>query len=179
MIKLHQGFTLIEAMITVAIIAIITSFAAPSFSSVVAKKRLETSARELAATLNLARSQAIWLRKQVAVKFESEKKKKKKMYWTSKHSDINLINVKDDTDNSDVVFNQLGIPQQRTKMVPNKNYDSSLPTDLNQNPPLNPPQVQAIVPLKFELCHSKIKESRIVSITLNGTIENISSGVCS
>lgn len=54
-----HGFTLIELMITLAVAAIVLTIAVPSFRSIIQDTRLTTQINELAASLNLARSEAI------------------------------------------------------------------------------------------------------------------------
>lgn len=66
-----RGFTLIELMVTIAVIAILTMIAAPSMSNLIAKQQLNKSTRELAATLAQARSQAALLRRNVTVNLDS------------------------------------------------------------------------------------------------------------
>ncbi len=56
---LQRGFTLLELMITVTIIAIITGLAIPSFSDTILKSRLTSQARDLLAGSLIARSEAI------------------------------------------------------------------------------------------------------------------------
>lgn len=53
------GFTLVEAMVVVAILGIILAVAIPNFSDFVRKKRLEGVAKELVADLALARSEVV------------------------------------------------------------------------------------------------------------------------
>jgi type IV fimbrial biogenesis protein FimT len=53
------GFTLIELMVTVAVLVILTSVAAPSFSIMVANQRLKSGASDLFTALTRARSEAI------------------------------------------------------------------------------------------------------------------------
>jgi prepilin-type N-terminal cleavage/methylation domain-containing protein len=55
----HQGFTIIELMVVIAIIAILGTFTAPNISGWAASLRLNSSAREVASQLQLARMQAI------------------------------------------------------------------------------------------------------------------------
>ncbi len=55
----NKGFTLIELMITIAIIGIVTAIGLPSFKSIMSSSRLTTNANMLVASLNLARSEAI------------------------------------------------------------------------------------------------------------------------
>ena len=54
----NAGFTLIELLVVVALAAIILTLAAPSFTSTLARKRLEGVASELATDIQYARSEA-------------------------------------------------------------------------------------------------------------------------
>lgn len=55
----NQGFTLIELMITVSIVAIMASIAIPSYQSFIAQTRLTTQTNDLATALSQARSEAV------------------------------------------------------------------------------------------------------------------------
>lgn len=57
--KVAQGFTLIELMVTIAVIALVAAVAAPSMVTLLNSNRLSSSAGELAAALQLARAEAI------------------------------------------------------------------------------------------------------------------------
>ena len=54
-----RGFTLVELMITIAVLAIGSALAYPSFSGVMRSNRVATSTNGLLAAFNLARSEAI------------------------------------------------------------------------------------------------------------------------
>ncbi len=54
-----RGFTLIELMVTITVLAIITSIAAPSFSSMLRENRIAATTNELRGAIQLARSEAV------------------------------------------------------------------------------------------------------------------------
>lgn len=54
-----RGFTLIEVLVTLTVLGVLATLAAPSFQKVVAKQRLRSAAYDLMSDLTLARSEAI------------------------------------------------------------------------------------------------------------------------
>lgn len=54
-----HGFTLVELMVTLAVIAIVVSIAAPSFGQLIRENRAATQANNVLASIQLARSEAI------------------------------------------------------------------------------------------------------------------------
>lgn len=55
----QRGFTLIEAMISIAVMAILMTIAVPSFKDASLRSQLRASANDLVASAHLARSEAI------------------------------------------------------------------------------------------------------------------------
>lgn len=55
----EKGFTLIELMVTVAVLVIVLSIAIPSFSNMLLNNRISTTAYEVQAAMQLARSEAV------------------------------------------------------------------------------------------------------------------------
>lgn len=55
----ERGFTLVELMVTVAILAIIAGIAAPSFTNLIRSNRVTSAGNELVALMQVARSGAI------------------------------------------------------------------------------------------------------------------------
>ena len=64
-----NGFTLIELMIVIAIIAILSAISVPTFSSYMATRRLNGAARQVQGDLMATRMQAVSSNKLVAVSF--------------------------------------------------------------------------------------------------------------
>ncbi|MEK1941183.1 MAG: GspH/FimT family pseudopilin [Pseudomonas sp.] len=62
-----KGFTFIELLTVLAIIAIIASVSAPSFSNVIANNRLASTSNNILSTLQMARSEAVTQRTAVKV----------------------------------------------------------------------------------------------------------------
>ena len=70
----QAGFTLIEAMVVVAIIAIIASIAVPSFSQSLSEKRTQQAASDIINAFNEARSQAALSGKAAELLIDSDKR---------------------------------------------------------------------------------------------------------
>lgn len=196
--KKNHGFTLIELMVTVAIMAIIAMIAAPSFGDLVARKQLDTTARNFALIFGETRGQAISLRKPITLKLECPNDADGKpncpantfttFHWVSQHDDIELK-----SDAIDVVFSGLGLAQQRTKLVNNPSFDPDYEhtkldgtkivgdTLLLPEPDksLNPSKIPQILPLEFTLCNAEIGESRTIHVSKVGTVDAITTGTCS
>lgn len=65
--RIDRGFTLIELMVTIAVLAIIATMAAPAFGNLMAEQKLNSSARELVMAINQAKSQAALMKKSVGI----------------------------------------------------------------------------------------------------------------
>jgi type IV fimbrial biogenesis protein FimT len=63
----QSGFTLIEAMVTLSVVAIVIAMAAPNFSAMIANNRLATSTNEFVAAVAYARNVAITRKRNTAI----------------------------------------------------------------------------------------------------------------
>ena len=180
--KKNKGFTLIELMVTIAVLAVIAMMAAPSFGNLVSRKQLDTLTQDFVLVFGDARGQAISLRKNITIKLSCPITNGKiecpldtatTMTWVSTKPDITLT-----SDLVDVVFSGLGNAKQRTKLIDNPNYDANQDTDMTKTPPVNPEKIEEILPLTFTLCNSKISESRTITIAKNGAVESVMKGAC-
>lgn len=57
--KLGQGFTLLELMVTIAVLAILATVGVPSFRDLIQNNRVTTQANELVSALSFARTEAV------------------------------------------------------------------------------------------------------------------------
>lgn len=67
----QEGFTLVELMVTIIVMAIIAMMAAPSMSNLLESKRLDENQRDLINTLSESKSQAILGRQDVTINLNS------------------------------------------------------------------------------------------------------------
>ncbi|MBN2886034.1 MAG: GspH/FimT family pseudopilin, partial [Chromatiaceae bacterium] len=65
--RVQRGVTLLELMVTLAIVTIVTTIAVPSFQSVIRNNRAATLSNDLLSALNLARSESVTRGKRVTV----------------------------------------------------------------------------------------------------------------
>jgi type IV fimbrial biogenesis protein FimT len=65
--RYSRAFTIIELMITIAVLAIVVSIAAPSFTAMLRENRLAALSHELHGALQLARSEAVKRRENITV----------------------------------------------------------------------------------------------------------------
>jgi type IV fimbrial biogenesis protein FimT len=65
----HKGFTLVELMITLGVVAILASLALPSYRTIIEKRQVTRGAEEFAAFLSVAKGQAVKLNEDLAVSY--------------------------------------------------------------------------------------------------------------
>lgn len=68
----ENGFTLIELMVTIAVLAIVASIAAPKFQDTLDKRSIQKTTTDLEKSLAQARSDAVLYRKDITVYFDSD-----------------------------------------------------------------------------------------------------------
>ena len=149
-----KGFTLIELMVTIAVVSIVAIMAAPSFGNILKKQQLDNTAKDLAYLFGQARAQSAALRKQVTIKFTSGT----------------------NSDTTDVVFQPIGLVTKRNKQIDNPSFNPLLP----ENNTTNPKKIDQVVPLVFTVCSTKLATSKEISISRTGVIEKIENkaGAC-
>ncbi|QSI34085.1 prepilin-type N-terminal cleavage/methylation domain-containing protein [Variovorax sp. RKNM96] len=63
----QKGFTLIEMMVVVSLVAILAALALPSFTTMIANQRVTSAAQELLTLLQFARAEGVYKRTQTTV----------------------------------------------------------------------------------------------------------------
>lgn len=171
----NNGFTLIELIVTIAVMAIIAMMAAPNMMQFVYKKQLETEARDLAMTLSNVRGTAVALRKDVSLEFKNLPNNGEKFYWQSPRQTVHIIakNLPEG-----IFFTPTGLAKKRTtavrKLVDNPGYKADLPED----PLTNPKKIvdwEDTEDLVFEICHEKLNEIKTIKIFKSGVIDKMQS----
>lgn len=179
----NHGFTLIELMVTIAVLAIITMMAAPSFDEMLNRKRLEANTKELMLVLNQARSQAILLRTNTVVQLNgSTTATPINFFWVSNNADIKLENVPQGHNSPpNIVFNSQGmmLPRSFVKMKEVTNQDGKkewVADQISVNGSLKD-QIENY-PRTITICSQKLKKSRVIAFSVVGTFESMDEGSC-
>ncbi|WP_180051810.1 Tfp pilus assembly protein FimT/FimU [Acinetobacter sp. YH12099] len=144
----NKGFTLIELIVTIAVMAIIATLAAPSFGNLVAKQKLILTTRDLSQKLLEARSKAVLIRKDVTVTLDDTTKSSKddtdiQMYWNPKDG-----NALTSTSATSIIFTPYGIVKDATT-------DSDL-----------------------MICNSHLNIKKTITVTRMGTLSNKNDRTC-
>lgn len=66
----HKGFTIIELMIAIAVLAIVTSLALPSYRTIIEKRQVTSGAEQFKAFMSAAQLESVRRNQPVAVNFE-------------------------------------------------------------------------------------------------------------
>lgn len=170
----NKGFTLIELMVTIAVLVIVAMMAAPNMMQLVYKKQLETEARDLAMTLSNVRGTAVSLRKDISLEFKNQENTSDKFYWNTTRSTVHVL-AKGLPEG--ITFTPTGLAKKRTTSIrklekPNPDFNKEIP----ENPLTNPKTIiewDNTEELVFEICHEKLTEIKSIKIFKSGVIDRI------
>lgn len=108
--KYHQGFTLLELMITIAILAILVAIATPSMRTIIQRNQVASQMRDFSSFLQEVRGKAVLERRPYQVTIDAPKPNggsiigtDAKASWTPNSDYIQLT-----TSNSNISFSLLG-----------------------------------------------------------------------
>ncbi len=143
----QDGFTVVELMVTIAVMAIIAMMAAPSMSNLLESKRLDGNQRDLINTLSEAKSQAILGRQDVSINLNS----------TALNTPTSL-NWKADSNNSLELKNIATDGTQSSLTTTTLTFNANgVITNITQDTLLS-------------ICNSKINKKKILILTKLGTL---------
>jgi type IV fimbrial biogenesis protein FimT len=157
-----RGFTLIELMVTIAILAITLGLAVPSFQEFVARNRLAAATNELVSALALARSEAVKRAARVTVASAD---------WTAGWQVFVDTGTVGDAADDTVLRVQQSTSNAAPSVTPDDNfadYISYLPSGVSQG---NGGASNG----SFEVCKAGV--SRVISISTTGRVST-TSGAC-
>ncbi|QIO09979.1 pilus assembly FimT family protein [Acinetobacter lanii] len=89
--SINRGFTLIELMVTISILAIISVIAMPNFNSQISKIQFNHETKDVLALMAEARTQAIILKKDVTLNFnksDNDETTTTHFFWDAKKAEI-------------------------------------------------------------------------------------------
>ncbi|MDN3447207.1 prepilin-type N-terminal cleavage/methylation domain-containing protein [Psychrobacter sp. APC 3281] len=98
--NVSSGFTLIELMVTIAVLAIIMSIAAPNISTQLANQRVKSTAATLANALKEAKAESIIRRQNITLSYDNDSNPK---VITISGSEVNPIANYSYNDESEIV----------------------------------------------------------------------------
>ncbi len=157
-----SGFTLIELMVTIAVLAIIVSIAAPSISTQLANQRVKSTAAILANALKEAEVESIIRRKNVKVVYDV----------TSKTITLKATNIPPISDTNISVYN-IGKQSTITQTInPSGTADIVFQPDKT---------IKGGATVEYIVCDtgSKNETPRQVSLSRIGNVDTINAGSCS
>ncbi len=106
--RLVHGFTLLEILIVLALMAMVAGFVIPSFGGPVSTTELRASARQLAAGLRLARSEAVSERRETFLVLDVGGKRFKVDRDPQEHALPSRVELKLFTAQNDLVSDSVG-----------------------------------------------------------------------
>ena len=143
-----SGFTLIELMVTIAVLAIIVSIAAPSISMQLANQRVKSTAATLENALKEAKTESVIRRQPLTVILDVSKKTIKIQHIVSSEVISTLSSYKYDTKST------IKPASNNTQFKPNKIANATVYTICDSNTAASPLKVivsaTAVISIKSE-----------------------------
>ncbi len=123
MVRKIRGFTIVEVVVVIAIIAVLLAVAIPRFSMWRAKYQLEQDTRNIASLINMARNKAFTEKLNLQVSLDGKRAcivcNQDDDYCTSKYAgEINCIDLKNSFGTVTINISSRGIIQNKQTITP-------------------------------------------------------------
>lgn len=158
------GFTLVELIVTLAVLAILLTLAAPSYNSFIRNQRVKTAAFDLMSSINYARSEAIKRNGDVSINATGD--------WTSGWKV--KFDINDDGDIDDDV-------DTLREQAAHSDIDIIASPDVNTFTYQRTGRISGTANLSFTICDaddSAFIAKRVVRVDPSGRPNLIQSGMC-
>lgn len=150
----NRGFTIIELMVTIAVLAIIALMAAPSMSDFIEKQRLNSSERELVNAISQTRSQSVFNRSDLLLALNRSSATATTINWTPKNNSTLTVNsIADGVVGGSIAVNTITFTS--TGQISSLNSD-----------------------IKMSICNFKIKKQKNIILTRLGAVFVQPEGTC-
>lgn len=171
----NAGFTLIELMIVIVLVAIFITVGVPSFQNLVSDNRLSTQTNRLVSSLQLARSEALKLRTPVSVCRSTDGATCAGAgVWESGWLVFVDTNGNGDVDGEQIILNSSGLGSGNTLRA------AAAP--FNDFVNYQPSGLQSAVAGNFRLCNGNnpdVNQGRQISVSTTGRVQTAKGGLAS
>ena len=178
-----NGFTLIELMVTIAVLAIIAMMAAPSFGTMLNKRKLDNEVKGLAHVLSMARSQAVLLRTNTIIGLNSSlPSTQTNFFWTPQSNGIKIMNIPEGYNAPpNFIFNAQGmfIPGSfvKKRKETNAQGEEEWVADQIEIDGVKVDQLENY-PREITICSEKLNLTKTLNYSIVGTFDSITEGTC-
>ena len=122
-ISKNEGFTLIELMVVIAVVAIITSFALPSYRMLIEKRQVTSGAEQLAGFISTAQIEAVKRSENITVSFTRIDSETWCVGMVSGTADCSCIEIDPTSNTACVIGSKLAADNPQLRVITEANFN--------------------------------------------------------